>query len=56
MFFCSVFDLLPNFSDFSYYSTKDLKLIENRFFSSEKIINSGNCIYDYAQLFFVKDL
>ena len=36
----------------SFYSKKDLRLIEISFFSSEKIRNSGNCIYDYAQFLF----
>ena len=34
---------------------KDLKLIKNRFFSSEKRRNSGNFIYDYAHSFFGED-
>ena len=39
----------------SFYSKKDLKLIKNRFFSSEKMRNIGNCIYDYAYSFFGED-
>ena len=30
----------------------DLKLIKKLIFSSEKMRNSGNCIYDYAPCFF----
>ena len=43
-----------NLSDLiCFYSKKDLKLVGNKqIFSSEKIINSGNCIYDYVHSFF----
>ena len=40
----------------SYYSKKDLKLIETDFFLVKKMRNSGNCIYDYAHSFFREDL
>ena len=30
--------------------------IKKEIFSSEKMNNSGNCIYDYAHSFFVEDL
>ena len=34
---------------------KNLKLLKHRFFSREKMRNSGNCIYDYSHSFFGVD-
>ena len=40
----------------SFYPKIDLNLIKSGIIYDEKIRNSGNYIYDYAHLFFGKDL
>ena len=45
-----------NLSDYNQFLFKKIFEVNiKRFFSSEKIINSGNFIYDYAQSFFGED-
>ena len=46
-----------NPSDYNQFLLKKTFAVNiNRFFSSETLRKSGNCIYDYAHSFFVKDL
>ena len=39
----------------SFYEKKNLKYIKNKFYSSEKLKNSGNFIYEYAYSLFGQD-
>ena len=39
-----------------YSLKKKFEFEKNRFFSSEKMRNSGNCTHDYAHSFFGEDL
>ena len=48
--------LHQNISDYNQFLFKKvLKSIKIRFFSTEKIRNSDNCIYDHAHSFFGED-
>ena len=45
-----------NLSDYNQLLIKtNFRLIKKQIFSSEKLRNSGNCIYDYAHSFYGED-
>ena len=40
-----------NLSDYNQFSLKKIEVNQNQNFSSEKMRNLGNCIYDYTHSF-----